>query len=240
MNGASNITSFTVTYKNGHFYTKENKRLIFAERKEYVVIGSPSDFLDTDEMFDTHPARKSEVMKSTVVNKYGEENTIYMLSQGTRFRFQFGLGKKKKDVPQRRYEFEGVFKEDVYLYKINNAPSEIPESWRIEDCVTCIDKCIDGSFNLSEPIIAESPNSAFAMLIGTHFDRQRTTSIKIYGHFWVELEANTTISPTRDAQRLTLGQLRIKLLNENIERIVTMKKEKAKKSIKNIVPKLKF
>ena len=226
MNKSNNSISHIVTYKNGRFYTSDNKRLVFSERKEFEITGNESNFLSSDEMLETHPLRSSDKMKEFVEKKYGEENVIFLLPAGTKFSFHFGLGKKKKDVPQRKYAFEGVFQEDVYLYKIKNAPVEIPESWRIEECITSIVKSTDKKIELSEPIIADSPNAVFAMLIGTHFDRQRSTSIKVYDHFKVEIQIET-LFPTDETESLTLGQLRERLLHKNIERIKAQVKAKA-------------
>lgn len=237
MKDADNKVIYTVIYKNGRFYTSENKRLVFSEQKEFEIIGNVFDFLGSDEMLETHPLRSSDIMKELVEKKYGEENVIFLLPAGTKFSFHFGLGKKKKDVPQRKYAFEGIFQEDVYLFKIKNAPIEIPESWRIADCICSITKSTDKNFTLSEPITAESPAAVFAMLIGTHFDRQRSTGIKVYDHFIAEIQIET-LFPTDEKESLTLGQLRERMLQKNIERIKAQIKakemEKFRKSAKRI------
>ncbi len=226
MKDVDNKVIYTVIYKNGRFYTSNNKRLVFSEQKEFEIIGCVSDFLSSDEMLETHPIRSSDMMKQLVEKKCGEENVIFLIPAGTKFSFHFGLGKKKKDVPQRKYAFEGIFQEDVYLFKIKNAPIEISESWRIADCICSITKSADKNFTLSEPITAESPAAAFAMLIGTHFDRQRSTGIKVYDHFQVEIQIET-LFPTDEKESLTLGQLRERLLHKNIERIKAQVKAKA-------------
>lgn len=226
MNKSNNSISHIVTYKNGRFYTSENKRLVFSEQKEFEIIGNSSDFLGFDEMLETHPLRSSDNLKEFIEKKFGEENVIHMLPAGTLFNFHFGLGKMKKDVPQRKYAFEGVFQEDVYLYKIKNAPIEIPESWRIANCICSITKSTDKNFTLSEPITAESPAAVFGMLIGTHFDRQRTTGIKVYDHFIAEIQIES-LFPTDEKESLTLGQLRERMLKKNIERIKAQVKAKA-------------
>jgi hypothetical protein len=238
MQKSNNSISHTVTYKNGRFYTTDNKRLVFSENKIFEITGNKTDFLDTDEMLETHPVRSPDVMKEFVEKKYGEENVIFMLPAGTKFCFHFGLGKKKKDVPQRKYGFEGEFQEDVYLYKIKNAPVEIPESWRIEECITSIETSTDRKIELSEPIIADSPNAVFAMLIGTHFDRQRSTGIKVYDYFKVEIQASETLFHTNEKDSLSLGQLRERMLHRNIERIKAQIKAKAVLQFKETAKKL--
>lgn len=229
MNKSNNSISHVVTYKNGHFYTSDNKRLVFSEHKEFEIIGNEQDFLGYDEILETHAARSSEIMRQEVIGKYGEESVLFFLPQGTKFHFHFGLGKKKSDVREHKYSFQGVFQEDVYLYKINKANFIDPESWRVAACITSVERSVDCDFELNEPITAESPNKAFALLIGTHFDRQRSTSIKIYDHFYVEVKAKDALKPTNRIIRLTMGQLRKQTIEENKDKLKALLKLQMKK-----------
>ncbi len=219
MKSSDTLITYKVNFKNGRFYNEDHNRISFVEGKNYVITGIEEDFSNDDEMLEIPGARTSEVIKTSLEHKHGEENLIKMFPSGTSLRFHFGLGKTGKGILKKQYDFEGTFEEDGYLYKLKYAPFDVPESWRMENCICSITKCTNGDIGLSEPIKAISPASAFAMLIGTHFNRQRSTSIKIYDHFWVDITTNNAILNKTEKQHLTLGEVRIKVLKENIERI---------------------
>jgi len=231
MNESDKMLSFKVIYKNGHFYTENDKRLILSEKKPFEIFGNENDFSTSDDMLETHPPRTSDIMKSFVEQKYGEENIIKMLPEGTAFHFQFGLGRRKKGVLERVYAFEGILEEDAYLHLVKKTKVEIPESWRIEACRCSITNSLFKDFELPEIISGNSPSAAFSMLISTHFSQQRVTGISIYDNFKIEkLDSNTLRSHNSSSfgykQTLTLGELRKLVLEDNLERIILLQKQK--------------
>lgn len=204
------IQTLQATFRNGHFYSLNNKRLVFREKAVYTLSGLPETFLDTDELNQMDDPLTAKDKKHQVIEKYGETNIRFALAAGTGFFFRFGLGKRKEGINERKYEFTGKFLEDLYFYKIKNGEVTDPESWRVANCLTAIEDSLTDIFTLTEPVFGKSPNEAFANLISTHFDRQRSTSIKIYDHFYIETQANSTIYPSYPRFELTLGMIREK------------------------------
>ncbi|MDV7390286.1 hypothetical protein RZS08_02980, partial [Arthrospira platensis SPKY1] len=112
-----------------------------------------------------------EELKVVLERKYGKENLIKMLSAGSKFHFNLGLGRRKKGVPERGFTFEGFIEEDLYLRLIPGRPIESPESWVVAECITSITDCISNNFNLKQKVSEETPGKAFALLVSTHFSQ---------------------------------------------------------------------
>lgn len=211
-------TTFSVTYENGHFYTEDGKRLILSERRQFEITGKESNFSMHDDMLETFYPRDAEAIKQDIEKKYGKEKVIKMLSAGTRFSFSFGLGKKKKGVSERVYKFQGTMDEDLYLHLITGKSIEVPESWRIGNCICSITDCISYNFVLPETISAKSPSAAFAMLISTHFSQQRGTGMSIYNHFSVNDLTSNSVAEWHEKQPISLGQLRERVLSDELRK----------------------
>jgi hypothetical protein len=179
------MKSFNVIYQHGHFIEKATgKRLIPQQGFDYIIIAGPDSFLEVDEKLTVAEAKTPEAKKSWAINQFGDGNYIKIADAGEKLSFRIGNSKVAKGDESHQYEFLCSLHEDLYLFLLKGRNGESPQHWRLAECICELNKCLDGKFQLSEVIKAESLNKLFSQTVQFFFPTQRSGSTNVFTTFY--------------------------------------------------------
>ena len=180
------MKAFKVVYRHGHFIDMESKlRLIPVQGAEYTISAEDKAFITEDPKLEMADALSQKAKAEWALKVFGKDNFGKIANTGDQFFFRIGNSKKVQGDENREYIFICSLLEDLYLYRLKGKTGELPEDWRLADCICELDKCLLGGLTLSEKVPAKSLNSIFSNTVQFYFSMQRSGSANAFNTFYL-------------------------------------------------------
>lgn len=170
-----------ITFKNGLLIDKKTgKRLNLKPFETYYLQGDDDSFLLDEYIKDEYEPLNSEEKLESLQKKYRNFELVPIASNGAKFVFRIGLGKKRQEDAVREYLFEAEILEDLYVKK-----KQSKSNWRLCDCVCKSSNLLEGDLGFPfQTIEANSLSELFANVVSTYFNRKRSTACNAFETFY--------------------------------------------------------